>query len=171
MDKDERIVIGRVVRPHGLTGEVSVEILTDFPERFVPGLNVELRSADGGVRPGRLASARPHGGRMLIRFEGIDEPNGAESLRGLDLCVSPGQAPPRPPGFVFHWEVAGCQAVDASGAVLGIVRELIEVGGRSLLVVDTPRGPRDVPFSHPIVSSVDIAAKRIVLDAPAGLLD
>lgn len=171
MEKDERIVIGRVVRPHGLTGEVSVEILTDFPERFVPGLDVELRHDDGGVRPARLAFARPHGGRMLIRFEGIHEANGAETLRGLDICVSPSQAPPRPPGFVFHWEVVGCQAVDAGGAILGTVRELVEVGGRSLLVVDTPVGPRDVPFSHPIITSVDIAAKRIVLDAPAGLLD
>ena len=171
MDKDERIVIGRVVRPHGLTGEVSVEILTDFPERFVPGLGVELRSDDGGVRPAHLASARPHGGRMLIRFEGTDDATGAEALRGLDLCVSPSQAPPRPPGFVFHWEVAGCEAVDANGTVLGTVRELVEVGGRSLLVVDTPVGLRDVPFSHPIVTRVDIAAKKIVLDAPAGLLD
>jgi len=51
------------------------------------------------------------------------------------------------------------------------VKELADVGGRPLLVVETPRGVRDVPFAHPIVVSVDVAQKRIVLDPPPGLLD
>ena len=68
---DDRIVIGRVMRPHGLVGEVSVEILTDFPERFREGLAVRLEGPDGDTRDTRIATVRPHGGRALIRFEGI----------------------------------------------------------------------------------------------------
>ncbi|HEX7614531.1 MAG TPA: ribosome maturation factor RimM [Thermoanaerobaculia bacterium] len=171
MAPDERIVIGRVVRPHGLLGEVSVEILTDFPERFHDGLAVRLSGPDGETRDARIASVRPHGGRVLVRFEGIASPEGAESLRNFDLSVGRDEVAPRPEGFVFHWEVEGCEALDRAGRPLGVVTELADVGGRPLLVIATPGGERDVPFARPIVVSVDIARRRIVLDPPLGLLD
>jgi len=168
---DDRIVIGRVVRPHGLLGEVSVELLTDFPERFHVGLVVRLSGPDGEARDARIASVRPHGGRALIRFEGIATPEGAESLRNVDLSVGRDEVAARPAGFVFHWEVEGCEAFDRAGHPLGVVTELADAGGRPLLVVSTPGGARDVPFSRPIVVFVDVAKKRIVLDPPPGLLD
>lgn len=168
---DDRIVIGRVVRPHGLLGEVSVEILTDFPERFHEGLVVRLSGPDGETREERIASARPHGGRALVRFEGIATPEGAESLRNLDLSVGRDEVAARPEGFVFHWEVEGCEAFDRAGRALGVVTELADAGGRPLLVVATPCGLRQVPFARPIVVLVDVAKKRIVLDPPPGLLD
>jgi 16S rRNA processing protein RimM len=168
---DDRIVIGRVVRPHGLLGEVSVEILSDFPERFREGLAVRLSGPDGVARDEKVATVRPHGGRLLIRFEGVAGPGAAESIRSCDVSVSRDEVSPRPDGFVFHWEVEGCEALDRGGQPLGVVKELADVGGRPLLVVETPRGARDVPFSRPIVVSVDVAKKRIVLDPPAGLLD
>ncbi len=168
---EDRIVIGRVVRPHGLLGEVSVEILTDFPERFREGLAVRLAGPDGATRDERIATVRPHGGRALVRFEGIAGPEAAESLRNFDLSVGRDEVAARPDGFVFHWEVEGCEALDRAGEPLGVVKELADVGGRPLLVVETPRGVRDVPFAHPIVVSVDVAQKRIVLDPPPGLLD
>jgi 16S rRNA processing protein RimM len=168
---DDRIVIGRVVRPHGLQGEVSVEILTDFPERFKEGLAVRLSGPDGETRDARIASVRPHGGRALVRFEGIIGPESAEMLRSFDLSVGRDEVAARPEGFVFHWEVEGCEALDRAGRPLGVVTELADVGGRPLLVVATPGGARDVPFARPIVVSVDIGKKRIVLDPPPGLLD
>lgn len=168
---DDRIVIGRVVRPHGLLGEVSVEVLTDFPERFREGLVVRLSGPDGETRDARIASVRPHGGRVLVRFEGIAGPEGAELLRNLDLSVGRDEVATRPEGFVFHWEVEGCEALDRAGRPLGVVTELADVGGRPLLVVATPCGVREVPFERPIVVSVDVAKKRIVLDPPPGLLD
>jgi 16S rRNA processing protein RimM len=171
MAPDDRIVIGRVVRPHGLLGEVSVEILTDFPERFVEGLVVRLSGPAGEMRDARIASVRPHGGRALVRFEGIASPEGAESLRNFDLSVGRNEVAARPEGFVFHWEVEGCEALDRAGRPLGVVTELADVGGRPLLVVATPGGARDVPFARPIVVSVDVAKRRIVLDPPPGLLD
>lgn len=171
MAPDDRIVIGRVVRPHGLLGEVSVEILTDFPERFKEGLAVRLSGPDGETRDARIASVRPHGGRALVRFEGIADTEGAESLRNFDLSVARDEVAARPEGFVFHWEVEGCEALDRAGRPLGVVTELADVGGRPLLVVATPGGARDVPFARPIVVSVDVAKRRIVLDPPPGLLD
>ncbi len=168
---DDRIVIGRVVKPHGLGGEVVVELLTDFPERFREGLTVQVLEVHGGLREARLASSRPHGARALVTFEGVSDVTAAEGLRGAELSVNPGDAAPRPAGYVYHWEIEGAEAVDAAGGPLGRVTKLEDAGGRPLLVLETPRGPRDVPFSRPIVVSVDIAKKRVVLDPPPGLLD
>ena len=106
-----------------------------------------------------------------MKFEGIADPEGAESLRNFDLSVARDEVAARPEGFVFHWEVEGCEALDRAGRPLGVVTELADVGGRFLLVVATPGGARDVPFARPIVVSVDVAKKRIVLDPPPGLLD
>jgi 16S rRNA processing protein RimM len=169
---DELIAIGTIVKPHGLQGEVSVEILTDFPSRFEEGLAVVLRGSSGDARGARIATARPHGGRMLVRLEGVEDANGAEALRGLDLCVPRRETVrDRPPGYVYHYELEGCRVVDREGRELGVVRELLDVGGRALLAVDTPAGTRDVPFTEPIVVEVDLARRLVVVDAPPGLLD
>ena len=165
------MAVGRVVRPHGVRGEASVELLTDFPERLVAGRELAARSPEGAVETVRIASARPHSARLLVRFEGFDTPEDVERLRGLDLCALPGDEPVRPEGFVFHHEAAGLVAVSRDGRPLGRVKELRDVAGRPLLVLETARGEREVPFSRPIVVAVDLAARRIVLDPPAGLLD
>ncbi|HUM00747.1 MAG TPA: ribosome maturation factor RimM, partial [Thermoanaerobaculia bacterium] len=68
-------------------------------------------------------------------------------------------------------EAAGLLAVTPDGRPLGVVKDLVEVAGRPLLVLETPRGEREVPFSRPIVVAVDLAVRRVVLDPPAGLLD
>lgn len=168
---DDLVAVGRVVKPHGLRGEVVVAPLTDFPDRFRPGLEVALRDAAGAARPARVGSVRTHQGRLLVRFDGIDGPEAAETLRDLDVCALPGDVPARPEGFVFHHEVKGCLAVDPAGRRLGTARDLVDVAGRPILVLETPRGEREVPFTQPLVVSVDREAKLIVLDLPPGLLD
>ncbi|HVO51100.1 MAG TPA: ribosome maturation factor RimM [Thermoanaerobaculia bacterium] len=168
---EDRVVIGRVVKPHGLKGEVVVEVLTDFPGRFSEGLRVRLSGAGAPIREGRISGVRPQRDRLLLTFEEISDVAGAESLRNADLSVSAQDVAPRPPGFVYHWEIEGADAFDEEGRRLGRVAELVDAGGRPLLVVETPRGLRDVPFASPIVVSVDVAGRRVVLAPPEGLLD
>ena len=172
MAPEDLVVVGRLARPHGLRGEMSVEVLTDFPERFVPGLAVVAAGPSGDRRRELvLASVRPAGERLLVSFEGVSSRTEADVLRGLDIAVPKGSEVPRPEGFVYHCDVEGCRAVDRSGRVLGVVAALDEVGGRPLLTLRTPAGERDVPFVEPIVVSVDVGRKLVVLDPPAGLLD
>lgn len=168
---DEPIAIGRVLRPHGLAGEVVVESWTDVPERFTPGLEVLLRGPRG-ERAARIEEVRPHQGRFLVLFEGTASPEAAEALRDLELYIPFAMADAdRPDGYFFHFELEGMDVVDRAGASLGVVESLVDVAGRPLLAVLTPRGTREVPFVAPIVVSVDGAARRVVLDPPAGLLD
>ncbi len=165
------VTVGQVVKAHGLLGEVSVEPLTDFPERFGPGTMLLVRRAGIGTGSLRIEAARPHKGRLLVRFEGVVGPEAAEELRGVDLCVRPDDLSRRPDNFYFHWELEGFEVRDGAGMLLGTAGELGEAGSLPLLTVQTRAGARDVPFRYPILVSIDRQARRIVLDPPAGLLD
>lgn len=172
MPREDLVVVGLLARPHGLRGEMSVEVLTDFPERFVPGL--ALVATDAAGRRSRdlvVASVRPGTGRLLLSFVGVETRTDAEELRGLELAVPEGSAVPRPEGFFYHFDLEGCRVRDREGRELGLVTGLSDVAGRSLLEVETAAGPREVPFVEPIVVSVDLERRVVVLDPPAGLLD
>ena len=171
MKPEDLVVIGRLARPHGLRGEMSVEVLSDFPERFVPGLAVIGVDGAGKRRSLVVSAVRPNGERLLMTFEGVSSRTDADALRGLDIAVPKGSEVPRPAGFVYHFDIEGCRAVDRAGRELGLVTGLEELGGRSLLELSTPAGEREVPFVEPIVVSVDLERRLVVLAPPAGLLD
>src|ERR1041384_6879881 len=108
------LVVGRVVKAHGVTGEVVVEIRTDDPEvRFAPGSSLRGRPSRGGAE-GRyiIESARDHGGRLLIRLEGVADRNAAESLKGIVFLVDSGELPPiEDPDEFYDHQLEGLQVV------------------------------------------------------------
>ncbi len=152
-----RLEVGRVGRAHGLHGEVSVVPVSNRPERFVPGSVLYA-----GDRALVITAARPHQDRWLVRFEGVDDREGAEALRNLSLSGEPlGDAPE---GEVWVHEVIGCEVRDRSGTVLGHVRAVEANPAHDLLVLD---GGALVPMVF-VVSSADGV---VVIDPPEGLLD
>ncbi len=165
------LVVGRVARPHGLSGEVSVEPWTDFPQRFVPGLRLLWRR--GAVeRQLTVAEARGNGRRLLLRFEGFSSVESARALQGGELCVSEAEAFPAPEGFYYAFEIQGFTCEGPSGKFLGRATGLESTPAGPMLTIETAPGKEAlVPFAHPIVARVDREERRIVLDPPDGLLE
>jgi 16S rRNA processing protein RimM len=162
------VVVGRVIRPHGLGGEVVVEIETDVPERFDPGSMLRLGPRGREVE---VAESRPFGDRLLVRFSGFEDRTAVERLRGLDLTVERGEVPPAPAGSFYHFELLDCWCHDAREGELGTVVALHEDGGGTLLEVVNGERKLLVPFVEAFVVRVDVAARRIELDLPPGLVD
>ena len=166
-----RVVVGRIGRPHGIRGEVTVETRTDEPdERFAPGA---VLSVDGPVKELVVERTHWHSGRLLVTFQGAQDRNDAEALRGLLLHVERDAAEtPDDPEEYYDSSLEGCEVTLADGTAVGTVAEVIHLPAQDLLSVRTP-DERDVlvPFVSEIVPSVDIAARRIVIDPPPGLLD
>ncbi|MFR9731299.1 ribosome maturation factor RimM [Saccharopolyspora sp. MS10] len=168
------LAVGRVVKPHGVRGEVVVDVRTDSPElRFAPGavLGVQRR---GAAVPDSLTvtAARPHAGRLLVRFESVDGMDEAERLRGATLTVGADEleATEDPDEFHDH-ELEGLRVELPTGDEVGVVREVVHTPGGELLSVRTPEGvERLVPFVAEIVPEVDLAGGRVVVDPPEGLL-
>ena len=165
------LAVGRVVKPHGVRGELVVEPRTDSPElRFAPGavLRVPARSQSLTV-----TAARPHAGRLLVRAEGVDTREAAEALRGALLQITSEEAGGVEDPDEFHdHQLEGLRVERTGGQQLGVVREVVHTPGGELLAVDAG-GDDDVlvPFVTAIVPEVDLAGGRVVVDPPEGLLD
>jgi 16S rRNA processing protein RimM len=165
------LLVGIVRRPHGLKGEVSVELRTDFPSRFAPGVSFQWRLRDD-VRSLTVRGARPHGDRMLLGFEGVEDVDAARRLSGGELSVPDEEAVAAPEGFYFGHELEGWRCETTTGELAGSVRRLEHTPAGPLLSLEAESGREIlVPFVSPIVVLVDRASRRIVIDPPAGLLE
>ncbi|MDQ2586278.1 ribosome maturation factor RimM [Saccharothrix yanglingensis] len=168
------VVVGRVAKAHGISGELAVDVRTDSPEtRFAPGSVLAAKLRDGTSRDLTVTAARNHSGRLLVRFEEVLTRDVAETLRGTLLLGSTDDLPPTgdPDEFYDH-ELEGLAAELADGTKVGTVREVVHGPGGELLVITREGGGEHlVPFVREIVPTVDVAGRRVVLTPPEGLLD
>lgn len=165
------VVVGRIGRPHGIRGEVSVEVRTDDPEgRLAPGTTVRTDPVAAG--PLTITSGRVHSGRLLLSFEGYGDRSAAERLRGVSLVadVDPAERPEDPEEFYDH-QLAGLAVRTVEGEDVGTLQEVLHLPGQDVLAVRTPAGDEVlVPFVHEIVPTVDLDAGHVLVDPPPGLL-
>lgn len=145
-----------MVKPHGLTGEVVVELWTDRTERLAVG--VVLDTDAGGLRVER---ARPHQGRHLVRFEGVADREHADGLRGVVLHAPPMEVE----GAMWVHELVGADAVTSDGRALGAV-VAVEANPASDLLVLESGGLVPLRF----VTALDPGV-RVTVDVPDGLFD
>ena len=168
------LVVGRIARPHGVRGELVVDVRTDEPEqRFAAGNSLAATLRSGSRTTLTVASARPHGVRLLVRFEAVDGRDAAEALRGALLTVDSSDLPPQsdPDEFYDH-QLEGLTARLPDGTVVGVVTEVMHGPGGELLVIARDGGQEAlVPFVHDIVPTVDLDTGHLVLTPPDGLLD
>jgi 16S rRNA processing protein RimM len=167
------LVVGRIGRAHGIKGEVAVDVRTDEPEaRLAPG--AVLTTDPEAAGPLTIRTGRVHSGRLLLTFDGVHDRDAAQSLRGTLLLaeIDPSLSPQEDDEWYDH-QLVGLDAVLLDGGVLGKVREVLHLPGHDVLAVDRAGGAAEVlvPFVHEIVPEVDLAAGRVVVDPPPGLLD
>lgn len=161
------LLAGAIGKPHGLGGEVYLMKLSDDPHRFDPGS--VLTHEDG--RELVVESSRPHGAdRFLVRFEAIDTREGAVGLRG-SVYVSEDARRELEEGEYWVEDLKDLEVRLVSGERVGVVSDVITGSAQDLLEIETPGGPRLVPVVPEIVTEVDTAARRVVIDPPDGLLD
>ncbi|MGI4896179.1 MAG: ribosome maturation factor RimM [Janthinobacterium lividum] len=162
-------VVARIGRPHGVRGEVTVELRTDAPdERFVPG--AVLVTDPANVGPLTVESARWHNGTLLVAFRQVLGREAVEALRNTLLLVDVSEAAEDDGDSWYPHQMRGLAAVTADGTTLGTVKDLLTGMAQDLLVVTGSDG-RDVfvPFVTRLVPTVDIRRRRVVLDPPGGL--
>ena len=172
MQDDDTILIGRVGRAHGIRGQVIVHCDTDFPEqRFREGAELLLvKGSEPSVRR-RIATVRFQQGRAIVGFEGIASMSEAEQLTGIELRLPASELGPLPERTFHHHQLIGCEVRDTGDALIGQVRAVEGTMERSRLVVQSPRGEVLIPLADEICLSIDPAARRIVVDPPAGLIE
>ena len=163
-----QLVVARIGRPHGIRGEVSVEVRTDDPAaRLEPGSVLVTDPAGNG--PLTVATSRDNNGRWLLTFTEVPDRTAAERLRGV-LLLADVAADDEPDAWHTH-ELVGLRAVTVAGVEVGRVVDVRPMPAQDLLEIElTSGGRRLVPFVAAIVPEVDVAGGRLVLDPPGGLL-
>jgi 16S rRNA processing protein RimM len=168
-----RMVVGRVLRPHGLRGELVVEVLSDAPDRFAPGAEVAAGDPDSGgeLRPLEVSSARLHQGRLLLRFVGVDDRDAAEPLRGSLLTIPLEAARELGPDEFWRHQLVGLAVVDAEGNDRGVVSDVLPGAAHDLLEVRRPDGVTALVPAVAALVEVELDAGRLVVQPLPGLLD
>ncbi|WP_182877492.1 ribosome maturation factor RimM [Microbispora sp. H10670] len=166
-----QLVVGRIGRPHGVRGEVTVEVRTDDPDsRFAPGTTLATEPASAG--PVTVERSRWHKDILLLTIEGVAGRDAAEALRGTLLVVDSADLPPLADPDEFHdHELIGLTVVTTGGERVGEVADVLH-HGQDLLVVTRPsRDDAYIPFVKALVPEIDLGKGILVVDPPPGLLD
>jgi 16S rRNA processing protein RimM len=173
-DWDQMALVGYIARAHGNRGQVIVDPETDFPEeRYRSGsILYRRRDEDSAIEPLTITSVRFHRGRPIIGLEGVDTMNAAEELAGSELRVTTDALQPLPPGTFYQHDLIGCVVETPEGIAIGTVSSVDGGGVGSRLVVQGKSGAEIlIPLTDAIVVGVHLAARRILVQPPDGLLD
>ena len=179
------LVVGRVVKAHGVTGELVVDVRTDDPAaRFAPGSTLRARAS--GDREGTAQRSfvvddmRQHGARLLVRLAGVSDRGAADALRGSVFVIDSGDLPPiDEPDTYYDHQLEGLRVRTTTGQDVGVVAEVLHTAAGELLAVRGPAGGQMggqtgevlVPFVGAIVTSVSLDDGTLEIDPPEGLLD
>ncbi len=170
------VVVGRIGKPHGVRGEVTVDVRTDEPERrFVAGAVLDVEAPRGSAfrhRTVTVTRTRWHQSVLLATFEELGDRTAAEAARDVLLRVSvPADATPDDPEEFYDHQLIGLAVVDLDGAPLGTVRGLVHGGAQDLLEITALDGRETlVPFVVALVPEVDVAGGRVVVADRPGLV-
>lgn len=169
-----QVRVARIGKPHGLRGEVTVQVLTDSPEdRFTQGAVFDVDPASNGSLPMRfltVRSARWNKDILVLGFEQVPDRNRAEELRGATLSIDTDEVEDEDDEGWYEHELVGLE-VRVEGARVGTVSALQVMPAQDLLVIETPQGEVLVPFVEEIVPEVDPEGGFVVVVPPAGLFD
>jgi 16S rRNA processing protein RimM len=161
----ERLVVGRIAKAHGINGEVSIDVISDAPDRFAVGARIFA-----GDRSLTVATARAHQGRLLVRFDGVAGRDGAEALRGTELTIPAEEAHELEDDWSFYpHQLVGFAVTDEKGETLGTMTRVDESPGADLWVVGARGREVLVPAVRDIVVAVHLDERTIVLRPPDGL--
>ena len=161
--------VGFLRRPHGVYGEIIMDLHTDFPERLRKGRTLFLGEEHKAVT---VESVRSHGKGVLIKFKGIDTLEDAGQFRNQWAYAKVQDLPPLPEGQHYQHELLGIHVVDEDGNGLGVLAEIMETGANDVYVIRADAGSEFLlPNIPSVVLNVDFARRIMKVHLLAGLID
>jgi len=162
------LVVGKLRRPHGLKGEMLMQVLTDFPERLKPGMTLYLEPEYNHLV---LRSIRTHNNGLLVAFEGCDTPELAGEFRNHLVAVETATRPTLPEGEYYHHQLIGLRVNTSTGQALGRVTEILATGTHDVLVVRAEIGPEIlIPLADAFLREVKLEQGEMIVSLIPGML-
>lgn len=161
------LLVGRVLRPHGVRGNLLLEPLSEILETIPAGSYVYVGP---DRRRAHLVGLRRHGRVYRMQLAGCEDRDAAEAFRGMEVQVQLEETPPLPPGRYYHWQIIGLRVATEAGEPLGEIRQILETGANDVYVVTTPdRDEILLPAITSVVRGVDLEAGEMTVRMLPGL--
>jgi 16S rRNA processing protein RimM len=166
-------VVGQVLRPHGVRGEVRVKILTGYPERLEQHACFYLArpASPEAVRRYPVEQLRLHQDVLLLKLGGCDDRNTADALRGMLVQIPAAEAVPLEEGEYYLFQLVGMQVETEDGEHLGRVTQVLETGANDVYIVQGSRGEMLLPAIEDVMVELDLESRRMVVRLTPGLLE
>lgn len=160
------LAIGKVSRPHGIAGEIKVQLAPEYEGVLEAVRRVYLNDAE---HPYRVLAQRAHQGGVLLRLERVATRNAAEALRGARVLIRTSDLPDLPPGEYYTYQLIGLRVVRESGEALGELSEVLRTGSNDVYVVKTADGELLLPAIESVIRGIDLKAGTMTVIVPPGL--
>ena len=172
MAQQKFLLVGQIIKPHGIRGELGVKSLTERPDlRFRPEAPLFLGPDENNLQRVVLSSVRPYKQGYLVRFKSFEDRNAVEPMRGWFLYVETKEVPELEQGRYYHHQLIGLEVEDENGSRLGRVCAIIEIEPHDLLEIESPRGKFLLPMVDEFVLEVDLEAGKLRVRPPEGIMD
>jgi 16S rRNA processing protein RimM len=164
----EFLVVGKLGKPHGIRGEIVMDIMTDFPERLEPGISVWVGPQ---YREVRITNKRPHSRGMLLSFEGYQQREKVAELRSQLVYVRTADRPQLEDGEIYHHQMLGLQVIDDEQGTLGTIVRIHQTGANDVYVVQAESGPELlIPAIESVIKAIDLEHHQLHIRLLPGLL-
>jgi 16S rRNA processing protein RimM len=165
------ITLARVLKTQGRRGEVAVEVHSDVPDRFQPGMKLSALAADDTRRELEIEEFWPHKGVLVLKFVGVDSISDAEDLVRSELQVPQAERASLEDGWSYISELVGCTVFDGDREIGTIADVQSGAGEAPLLMVRAEGMTYEIPYAEAYLKRADLAQRRIEMRLPEGLLD
>lgn len=167
------MAVGHIIGVHGLRGEFKVELYTDFPERFAPGVTIRVGTE---LKRLKIAQVREHKGNLLMKCNDVEDRNAAEALRGQWLFVREDEAVELDEGAYWIHDIIGLSVVTLEGVALGKITDVLATGSNDVYVIKPVTGVNQgrevlIPALEEVIVTVDLAQGVMTVRLPEGLID
>jgi 16S rRNA processing protein RimM len=168
------LLLGEILRPHGIRGELRMRILTDYPERIteLDAVYLGKKANDPNPTPYEIEHMRVHQGYGLLKLKLIFNRNQAEDMRGLFVMVRTEDAVPLEDDELYLFQLIGMDVYLESGELFGVLHEVLETGANDVYIIKTKRhGEVLIPAIDDVLLETDVEQNRVIVRIPEGLLD
>ena len=165
LHSSEPIIVGQIIRAHGLSGEVRARILSDVPHRFDAGQDLHIR----GERYSVASSQHIPSDQVILKLQGVDSQSAARNLVGEHLTVLEESVPAPPEGEYFHFQLLGLRVITEDGEQLGQLSEILETGSNDVYIVSDGVSELLIPALAEVILDVQLSEGMMLVRLPEGL--
>ena len=167
MDDQDHLAVGRILRPHGVRGDLLIDPYSETIRSIEPESEVFIGSLQN---PHTVSSIRSHQRNLIMHVKGCEDRETAEAFRGCELLLPMQAAEPLPEGVYYRWQILGLAVEEQGGQHLGTVKDILETGANDVYVVRGD-GPRELllPAIESVILEVDLEAGQLLVRLPEGL--